>query len=100
MFNPFFETSGLTDKQLMEKINEVSVRISSMRSVGMEYDLVKSMYHLIDACEEELRTREAKKALDATKKQSNTVFDLDEYLNVGEKNKVESTRKQSYKPGW
>lgn len=100
MFNPFFDPTGLTDKQLMEKINEVSMRISGMRSAGMEYDLIKSMYGVIGACEEELNTRTAKKELEAAKKSSSTVFDLDEYLGAGEKKKVESTRKQSYKPGW
>lgn len=99
MFNPFFDPSGLTDKMLMDKINEVSMRISDMRSAGLDYDLIKSQYSLIMSCEEELRTRQAKKQMEQDKKE-NIVFDTEEYLKSDKEKKHESTRKQNYKPGW
>lgn len=101
MINPFFDPSGMTDKELSEKINEVSMRISAMRSINMEYELIKSMYGIIDCCHEELNTRQAKKEMESNKKKGdNTVFNLEDYLGSGEKKKVESSRKQIYKPGW
>lgn len=100
MFNPFFDPSPLSNKELMEKINDISVRISSARSAGIEYDLIKSMYALIASCEEELRTRDAQNEMKSAKKDSPVVFDTDTYLNQGDKKKNESSRKQNYKPGW
>ena len=35
MFNPFFDPSTMTEKELQLKINEQSMRITSARAAGM-----------------------------------------------------------------
>ena len=101
MFHPFFDPSSLSTQELVDKINEVSMRISSARSAGIQYEVIQSMFTVIRACEEELRTRQAKTDLDEVKKENNScVFDSDSYLNPTDDKKNESTRKQNYKRGW
>lgn len=99
MFNPFFDPSPLSNKELMEKINEVSMRISSARTAGIEYNLIQSMFAVIASCEEELRTRNAITQAISDKKEGAVIYDTETYLNREEK-KNESSRKQNYKPGW
>lgn len=100
MFHPFFDPSSLSDKELYDKITEVSVRISAARTSGIQYEIIQSMYTLIHACEEEIRTRQAHKDLESVSKEDNCVFDSDSYLNDKDDKKNENTKKQNYKRGW
>lgn len=101
MFHPFFDPSPLSDRELYDKIGEVSLRISAARSAGVQYEIIQSMFNVIHSCEEELRTRQSKKDLDQAVKEDSCVFDSDSYISGNdEKKKNESTRKQNYKRGW
>lgn len=100
MFHPFFDPSPLSDRELYDKITEVSQRISTARTAGIQYEMIQSMYTIIKACENEIQTRQARKELDQEKKEGNCIFDLDSYLNDKDDKKHESTKKQNYKRGW
>lgn len=100
MFHPFFDTSSLTDQELYDKINEVSMRIASARNAGVQYEVIQMMYSVIQSCQEELKTRYAHKDFEEASKEDKCVFDLDDYLNPKEDSKNESTRKSIYKRGW
>lgn len=101
MFHPFFDPSTLSNQELYDKITDVSVRITAARSAGIQYELIQSMYTIIHACEEELKTRQSKNDLNEIKNaKNNCVFDTDSYLNGNDGNKNESTRKPIYKRGW
>jgi len=103
MFHPFFDSSSLSNQELYDKINEVSMRISSARVAGVQYEVIQQMFSVIRSCEEELRTRQARADLEAEQKEADnkTVFDSDSYINTGtEDKKNESTRKSNYKRGW
>lgn len=101
MFHPFFDPSSLSNQELHDKINEVSMRIASARAAGIQYEVIQSMFTLIQCCEEELRTRQAKVDLTEIQKENNNcVFDSDSYNNSTDDKKNEGTRKQNYKPGW
>ncbi|EBS4516423.1 hypothetical protein DQT32_03200 [Salmonella enterica subsp. enterica serovar Braenderup] len=101
MFHPFFDPSSLSDRELYDKINDVSLRISAARSAGIQYEIIQSMFSVIHSCEEELRTRQAHKDLAQVEKEDNCVFDSDAYISgTDEKKKNEGTRKQNYKRGW
>ena len=49
MFHPLYDTSKLTEKELYEKIDEISVRIMAMRQMGMSYDIIEQAQTLLDA---------------------------------------------------
>ncbi|AMM43890.1 hypothetical protein FDG95_gp327 [Pectobacterium phage vB_PcaM_CBB] len=101
MFHPFFDPSSLSNQELHDKINEVSMRIASARAAGIQYEVIQSMFTVIQSCEEELRTRQAKVDLDEVQKENNhCVFDSDSYINTSDEKKNESTRKQNYKRAW
>lgn len=101
MFHPFFDPTPLSEQELFDKINEVSLRIAGARATGVQYEIVQTMFSVIHACEEELKTRYAKKELEAHKKDDTCVFDSDSYLTEeGGKKKNESTRKPNYQRGW
>lgn len=101
MFHPFFDPSSLSNQELHDKINEVSMRIASARTAGIQYEVIQTMFSVLRACEEELRTRQAKSDLEEIKKENNScVFDSESYINSTDEKKNENTRKQNYKPGW
>ncbi|AQW88850.1 hypothetical protein pEaSNUABM50_00321 [Erwinia phage pEa_SNUABM_50] len=100
MFHPFFDPSSLSDKELYDKITEVSLRISAARSAGIQYEMIQSMFTVIQACEFEIQNRQAHKDLEQAAKEDNCIFDSDSYLNDKDDKKHESTRKQNYKRGW
>lgn len=102
MFNPFFDPSTLSDKELQEKINEQSTRITQARVAGMSDSIITSMYQVLQACDEEVMLRTAKKQVEKVQDEDNCIFDTDSYLKSEEDKKVknESTRKQIYKSGW
>lgn len=101
MFHPFFDPSPLSNQELFDKINEVSIRVSNARSAGIQYEVIQQMFSVIHACEEELRTRQSKANLEEVQKEKNScVFDSDKYLNSTDEVKNESTRKSVYKRGW
>jgi len=101
MFHPFFDTSSLSNQELHDKINEVSMRIANARSAGVQYEVIQQMFTVVRSCEEELRTRQAKIDLEATQKEKNNcVFDSDSYINGDDEKKNESTRKSNYKRQW
>lgn len=103
MLHPFFDPSSLSNQELHDKIGEVSVRIANARAAGIQYEVIQSMFMVIQSCEEELRTRQSKVDLEEVQKEKNNcVFDSDSYLNSTDENKSknENTRKQNYQRGW
>ncbi len=101
MFNPFFDASALTLQELNDKIDEISVRISSARTAGISHDIIQTMQSVIMACEDEIQQRAGKAQLDAIEKEKdNCVFDTESYLNSSTDKKNESTRKSIYKREW
>ncbi|EME3782808.1 hypothetical protein VYG11_002512 [Salmonella enterica] len=102
MFDPFFDPSGMTDKELQQKIFDMSNRITQARNAGMPSDMIVRMYLVIDACDEEMLFRASRKEYEQLEDEDTCVFDTESYLNKEEdKNKKhESQRKQIYKSGW
>lgn len=99
MFNPFFDASVLTDKEIMNKIEEVSARVVKARLAGIQYEVVESMRTVILACEEELRCRAGSKALVEVQKDNPCIFESDHDYSKDE-NEYESTKKQINRPQW
>jgi|AGFS01.1.fsa_nt_gi hypothetical protein len=102
MFDPFFDPSGMTDKELQQKIFDMSTKISQARAAGMSHDMLTRMYLIIEACDEESLTRSSRKEIEKLEDEDSCVFDTESYLNKEEedKKKHEGPRKQIYKSGW
>lgn len=102
MFNPFFNPEGLSDKELNQKILDMSTKISHARAAGMGSDILNNMFMVLQACEEENYLRYSRKEADQWREEDNCMFDSDSYLTSeeDEKRPNESTRKQIYKSGW
>lgn len=101
MYNPFFDASALTVRELYEKIDEVSIRLSNARQHGMSMQIQETMSGVIMACQAELENRIA--AVQAAEmKKTTCVFDTDEYLdNIERKEKRnDRKRKSKFQPGW
>lgn len=101
MFSSFFDPSSLTDKELYDKIDEVSIRLSTAMQLNMNPTVLESMKQLINACGEELTLRQARKEHEEMGNDP-CVFDSESYLKSDDesKKKDESKRKSKYKPGW
>lgn len=99
MLSPFFDPSELSEKELMNKIDEVSGRIIKARMAGIDYNVVESMKMIIATCEEELRTRYGIKALEEAKKSDPCIFQSD-YDYSKEDEIHESTKKSINRPKW
>lgn len=102
MFNPFFDPSNMTDRELNEKIVSQSERVAIARASGISSDIVSHMYAVVIACEDELSLRYAKKEAIALKEDDSCIYDTEKYVtdNSEERGKNDSKRKQKYKPGW
>lgn len=102
MFNPNFNPESMTDKELNQKILDMSTRISNARAAGMNYTIIESMFMVLNACEEENYLRYSRKEADQWREDDSCVFDTESYLSTeeDEKPKHESSRKQIYKSGW
>ena len=103
MFNPFFDPSTMTEKELQLKINEQSLRITSARAAGMSDMIVGNMQTVLNQCDAELEIRQGQKEKTSYDEQDPCIFDMNSYLTDNEedqKKKNESTRKQIYKSQW
>lgn len=102
MFDPLFSTAGMTDRELQQKIFDMSERISSARAAGVSDEIVNRMYMVLQACDHEVMSRSASKEYEKLTDEDPCVFDTDEYLKSEEdkRSKNESPRKQIYKSGW
>lgn len=102
MFNAFFDPSSMSDKELQQKINDQSERISAARSAGMSDVIIGNMQMIIQQCYEEVELRMGKKEVSSYEDKDPCVFDLNSYLSDEEetKKKNESPRKQIYKSQW
>ncbi len=103
MFNPLFDPSSFSDKELQEKINEQSLRISQARSAGMNDLIIGNMQLVLNQCYDEFTIRQGRKEQSSLEDEGPCVFDMNSYLNDNEedsKKKNESSRKQIYKSGW
>lgn len=102
MFDPLFNTSGMTDKELQQKILEMSERISRARAGGISDDIIQRMYMVMQACDDEVIQRSAAKEYDKLEDEDKCIFDTEQYLKSEEdkQKKHESPRKQIYKSGW
>jgi hypothetical protein len=59
MFNPFLETTEMTDDQLLDKINEVANKVSGARRANMAYNMIyqlEIMYHQLNSAYQERLT--------------------------------------------
>lgn len=102
MFNPFFNPESLNDKELNQKILDMSTRISNARAAGMGGDIIGNMFLVLQACEEESYLRFSRKEVEQWNDEDSCVFDSDSYLTSeeDETRPNESSRKQIYKSGW
>lgn len=102
MFDPLFSTAGMTDRELQQKMFDVSERISRARSAGLSDEIIQRMYMVVQACDDEMMLRSASKEYEKLEDEDKCVFDTDEYLKTEEdkQKKNESPRKQIYKSGW
>lgn len=102
MFDPLFDTSGMTDRELQQKMFDMSERITRARTGGVSDDIITRMYMVLQACDEEAMLRSARKEYEQSEDEDKCVFDTDEYLKDDEekKKKNENPRKQIYKSGW
>ncbi len=99
MFNPFFDTSTLTDKELFNKIDEMSARMVRARMSGISFDIIENMKIIILSCEEELRTRSGSKELKEIHKDDPCIFESDRDYSKEAKTD-ESTKKSISRPQW
>lgn len=99
MFTPFFDTSSLTEKELLNKIDEMSARVVKARMSGINFDIIESMKLVILSCEEELRTRSGIKSLEEINKDDPCIFQSDFDYN-SEARTDESTKKSISRPQW
>lgn len=99
MFNPFFDTSSLSDKELLNKIDEMSARVVRARMSGINFEIIENMKIVILSCEEELRTRAGTKSLKEVLKDSPCIFESDRDYTK-EANTDESTKKSISRPQW
>ena len=102
MFNPFFSPEGLTDKELNQKILDMSTKISNARAGGVNPDVLQHMFAVLAACEEENYIRYSRKEVEQWRDEDSCVFDTESYLESEDevKRPNESSRKQIYKSGW
>lgn len=103
MFNPFFDPSTFTDKELQLKINEQSMRIASARAAGMGDAIVSNMQIVLNQCYDEIELRQGTKEKSTYDDADPCVFDMESYLTDNDedsKKKNESSRKQIYKSQW
>lgn len=102
MFNPLFDPSTLTDRELQKKIEEQTMRISSARSAGISDDIIAAMYGVLQSCEDELSLRYGSRQAEKMQDEDPCVFDMNSYLSDENEDKKtnESSRKQIYKSGW
>lgn len=102
MFNPLFNPEGMTDKELNQKILDMSTKISHARAAGMGSNIIQPMFEVLNACEEESYLRYSRKEAETWNDEDSCMFDSDSYLASEEddKPKNESSRKQIYKSGW
>lgn len=102
MFDPLFSTAGMTNRELQQKILDMSERISKARASGMSDEIVSRMYMVLQACDDEVMLRSASKQYDELEEEDSCIFDTEEYLKTEEdkQKKNEGPRKQIYKSGW
>ncbi|EON7637126.1 hypothetical protein ABV23_RS01370 [Escherichia coli] len=102
MFNPFYDPSGMSDKELQQKINDQSLRISSARAAGMSDSIIGNMQIVLNQCYEEMTLRQGRKEKDTYEEADPCIFDMNSYLSDEEDSKKtnESSRKQIYKSQW
>ena len=102
MFNPLFDPSTLSDRELQQKIEDQSMRISSARSAGMSSEIVQAMYGVLQSCETELSIRQGSRQFEKLQDEDPCVFDMNSYLSDENEDKKtnEGSRKQIYKSGW
>jgi len=99
MFNPFFDTSSLSDKELLNKIDEMSARLVRARMSGINFEIIENMKIVILSCEEELRTRAGTKSLQEIHKEDSCIFESDRDYTKEAKTD-ESTKKSISRPQW
>ena len=99
MFNPFFDPTSLTEKELIDKIDEMSARVVKARMSGINFEIIENMKIIILSCEEEIRTRSGIKSLNEVKKEDPCIFQSDYDYSKTDKND-ESTKKSISRPQW
>jgi len=88
MFHPLYDTSKLTEKELYEKIDEISVRIMAMRQMGMSYDIIEQAQTLLDALSLQLSDMQQ---IEDYKANQIAQFNMEDYLvDAGTKNKSDN----------
>lgn len=77
MFHPLYDTTKLTEKELFDKIDEVSGRIVMMRRMNMNYDVINQAELFLECLNMQLRDTQAKQDF-----QENSIaeFNMENYL--------------------
>ena len=77
MFHSLYDTSKLTEKELFDKIDEVSGRIVMMRRMNMNYDVINQAELFLECLNMQLRDIQAKQDFEEN---SITEFNMENYL--------------------
>ena len=77
MFHPLYDTSKLTEKELFDKIDEVSGRIAMMRRMNMNYDVINQAELFLECLNMQLRDIQAKQDFEEN---SIAEFNMENYL--------------------
>ena len=76
MFNPFVDTTGLTDDELLDKINEIANRVSRARRAGLSYNMLSQLeqiYHEYNGAYQMRLVEKNSKNLDSTSIEIGTI---------------------------
>lgn len=100
MYNPFFDPSQMTIKEIQEKIDKTSIQLNNARIYGMNCAIIETMEGIINACNDEIINRLA--AREAKEMRENPcIFDPESYLeSPKEKAQNGRKRKSKYQPEW
>lgn len=78
MFHPLCDTSKLTEKELFDKIDEVSGRIVMMRRMNMNYDVINQAELFLECLNMQLRDAQSKQ--DFQDNPTTAEFNMEDYL--------------------
>lgn len=81
MLNQFLDLSRLSDKEIVNRIQETRNRIRLAGMAQVDYDIIKQMYGVIETCYLELDARQGhREYMEIKSKPDGCVFNLDTYI--------------------
>ena len=73
------DTSGLTNEQLMQKMQKISTKLSTAKKLNLGHDIIKQMNLVLFTYQDELQTRLTSIGV-AVDREDPCVWDMDSYL--------------------